>query len=51
MIEILIEIDRFLNAVLIDLLPEIAVPIKQANRDEVKVKIACRFAVVAGEDA
>src|SRR5436309_6672095 len=31
-IKILVEIDRFLNAVLIDVLPEITVPIKQTNR-------------------
>ena len=33
--KILIEIDRLLNAVLVDLLPEITVSIKQADRDEI----------------
>src|ERR1700693_477468 len=35
MMKILIETDRLLRAVLVDLLPEIAVAIKQSNRDEV----------------
>ena len=51
MIKILVEIDRFLNAVLIDVLPEITVPIKQTNRHEIQIKIARRFAMVAGENA
>ena len=49
--EILIKVDRCLNAVLVDLLPEIAVPIKQTNRDEIQIKIAGRFAMVAGKNA
>src|SRR5262249_18004561 len=51
MIKILIQIDRCLNAVLVDLLPEIAMPIEQTNRNEIQVKIARRLAMVAGEYA
>src|SRR5262249_30905903 len=50
-IKILVEINRGLNAVLIDLLPEIAVPIEQTNRNEMQIKVARGFAVVAGENA
>src|SRR5437667_310448 len=51
MIKILIEINGFLTAFLIDLLPEIAVPIQQTNRNEIQIEIASRFAMVASEDA
>ena len=51
MIKILVQINRGLNAVLVDLLPEITVAIKQTNRHEIQIKIARRFAVVAGQDA
>ena len=40
MIEILIQINRRLNAVLVDLLPEIAMPIEQTNRNEIQIQIA-----------
>ena len=50
-IEILIKVDRLLKAVFVDLLPEIAVAIKETNRNKIQVKIAGRFAVVAGQDA
>ena len=49
--KILVEADRLLHAVLVDLLPEIAVPIKQTDRDEVQIEIAGRFAMIAGENA
>ena len=51
MMKILIETDRLLRAVLVDLLPEIAVAIKQADCDEVQVEIARRLAMVAGQNA
>ena len=51
MIEILIKINRRLNAVLIDLLPEIAMSIQQTNRNEIEVEIARRLAMVASEYA
>src|SRR5436309_2472973 len=51
MIEILIKVNRRLNAVLIDLLPEIPMPIQQANRNEIQIEIARRLAVVASEYA
>jgi hypothetical protein len=50
-IEVLIEVNRLLNAIFVDLLPEIAVSIKETDRNEIQIKIAGRFAVVAGEDA
>ena len=49
-IEILVEVNRCLHAVLVDLLSEIAVPVEQTNRNEIQIKIACRFAMVAGQD-
>src|SRR5215469_111979 len=39
-IKILVQIDRGLNTVLVDLLPEIPVPIEETNRNKVQVKIA-----------
>src|SRR5215813_3112941 len=50
-IKILVEINRRLNAVFIDLLPEIAVSIKQTHRNEIEIKVARGFAVVASEDS
>jgi hypothetical protein len=50
-VEILIEIDRFLHAFLVDLLLEITVPVEQADRDEVEIEIARRFAMVARQNA
>ena len=49
--EILVEIDGLLHAFLIDLLFEIAVPIEQADGDEIQVEIAGGFAVIARENA
>ena len=51
MMKILIEVDRVLHAVLVDLLPEITVTIKQTDRDEVQIEIAGRFAMVARQNA
>src|SRR4029453_115540 len=39
-IKILVQIDRGLNTVLVDLLPEIPVPIEKTNRNKVQIKIA-----------
>ncbi len=49
--KILIQTDRLLNAFLVDLLFEIAVPIEQADGDEIQVEIAGGFAMIAGENA
>src|SRR5437660_10518603 len=49
MIKILIQIDRCLNAVFVDLLPEIAMSIEQTNCNEIEVEIARRLAMVASE--
>ena len=38
--EILVEADRFLAPIFVDLLFKIAVPIEQTDRDEVKIEIA-----------
>ena len=51
MVEVLIEIDCFLQALLVDLLLEITMSIKQADRDEVEIEIAGRFAMVARQNA
>src|SRR5439155_1501154 len=51
MIKILIEINGFLTAFLIDLLAEIGVPIQQTNRNEIQIEITGRCAMVASEDA
>src|SRR5438094_4728362 len=49
-IKILVQINCRLNALLIDLLPEIPVSIEQTNRNEIQIKIAGRFAVIAGQN-
>ena len=49
--EILIEVDRFLHAFLVDLLLEITMPVKQTDGDEVEIEIARRFAMVARQNA
>ena len=49
MIKILIQVDRRLNAVFVDLLPEIAMSIEQTNCNEIEVEIARRLAMIAGE--
>src|SRR3954451_2743248 len=49
-VKILVQVDRRLNAVLIDLLPEIAVAIEQTNRNKIQIEIARRFAMVAGQN-
>src|SRR5439155_9584532 len=51
MIKILVEVNRSLNAFLIDLLAEIAVPIEKTDRNKIQIKIAGRLTVVAGKDA
>src|SRR6266536_4460159 len=51
MIKILIQINRCLNAVFVDLLPEIAMSIEQTNGNETEVEIARRLAMVASEYA
>src|SRR6266496_2308032 len=48
-IKILVQIDRCLNAVLVNLLPEIAMPIEQTDRNEIQIQIARRFAMVSSE--
>ena len=50
-IKILVEVDRLLNSVLVDLLPEIAVPVKQTDCHKIQIKVARRFAMIAREDA
>ena len=49
--EILVQADRLLSAIAIDLLLEIAVPVEQPDRDEVQIQIAGRFAMIAGKNA
>ncbi len=49
--EILVQADRFLHAVLVDLLIEISVSIEQADGDEIEVEVAGGFAMIAGENA
>src|ERR1051325_1630033 len=51
MIKVLVEVNRCLNALLIDLLAKIAVPIQQTDRDEIQIEIAGRLAMIAREDA
>ena len=51
MIKVLIEVNRLLDTIFIDLLPEIAVSIKETDRNEIQIKIAGRLAVVAGKNA
>src|ERR1041384_499632 len=50
MMEILVGPDRFLAPIFVDLLLKIAVPIEQTDRDEVKIEIAGRFAMIAREN-
>ena len=49
--KILVQADGVLDAVLVDLLFEIAVPVKQSDRDEIQIEIAGGFAMVAGQNA
>ena len=49
--KILVQADRMLDAFLVDLLLEIAVPIEQADRDKIQVEIAGGLAMVARENA
>ena len=51
MMEVLIQADGVLHAILVDLLAEIAVTIKQADRDKVQIEIAGRFAMIAGKNS
>ena len=50
-VKILVQIDRRLNAVLIDLLPEVSVAIEKANRNKIQIKIARRFAMITCQNA
>ncbi len=47
MIKILVQINRGLNAVLIDLLSEIPVSVEQANGNEIQIEIARGLAIAA----
>ena len=49
--KILIQTDRVLDAILVDLLLEISVAIEQADGDEIEIEIAGGFAMVTGENA
>ena len=49
--KVLIEINGCLNAVFINLLPEISVSIEQTHRNEIEIEVACGFAVIPGENA
>ncbi len=40
MMEVLVQIDRMLNAILVDFLPEITMPVEQPNGHEFQVEIA-----------
>ncbi len=40
MVKILIQIDGVLDAILVDLLFEVAMPVEQSDRDEIQVEIA-----------
>src|SRR5436190_11578693 len=50
MMKILVQVDRLLHAVLVDLLFEITVSVKQPDCDEVQIEVARRFAMVAGQN-
>src|SRR5258708_4583229 len=49
--KILVQIDRVLQAALVDLLPEVAVPVEQTDRDKVEIEITGGFAMIARENA
>src|SRR5262249_32358346 len=51
MIKVLVEVNRRLDAVLINLLAKIAVPIQQTDRDEIQIEIAGRLTMIARENA
>ncbi len=51
MMKVLVQVDGLLLAVLVDLLAEISVAIKQPDGDKIQIEIAGRFAVVAGQDS
>ena len=51
MVKVLVQVDRFLPAFLVDLLFEIAVAIEQTDRDKIQIKIARRFAMIAGKNS
>src|SRR3989304_5798892 len=44
-------IDRLLFTTLVDLLPEISLPVEQADSYKRKTKVTCSLAVVPGKDA
>src|SRR4051812_36219177 len=49
--EILVQTAGVLDALLVDLLLEIAMPVEQSDRDKIQVEVAGRLAMVAGENA
>ena len=51
MMKVLVQINRFLPAFLVDLLFEIAVAIEQSDRDKVQIQIARRFAMIARKNS
>ena len=50
MMEVLIQADGMLNAILVDLLLEVAVPVEQSDGDEVQIEIARGLAMIPGQD-
>src|SRR5277367_1642423 len=51
MVKILVEAHSFLPTILVNLLLEVTVPVKERHRTEVQIEVTGRFAVVAGKDA
>src|SRR3954469_19840304 len=49
--KILVQVNCCLNAVLIDLLPEVAMAIEETHRNKIQIKIARRFTMIAGQNA
>ena len=50
-VEVLVQADGVLNAFLVDLLFEVAVPVEQSDRDEIQIEIAGGLAMVPGQNA
>src|SRR5580692_551752 len=51
MVKILVEAHSFLPTILVDLLLEVTVPVKERYRAEVQIEVTGRFAMIAGKDA
>src|SRR5438270_12932552 len=49
--KILVKADRLLRPIPVDLLAEITMPVKEADRDEIQIEIAGRFTMVARQNA